>query len=1334
MTGSNTPLNKEKMLTERLDIDFALKIVQLGIWELDPVTRLFDYDDRCRELFGLARANQLPYEQVISHIHPDDVDQVDRAIRRLTNAQAEDDYEATFRTVEASDGVLRWIRFAARSYVNEAGELYRLAGIVQDITESVLNRQKTEQSDSRFQQIIDQTPVAMLVAKGPDLVVKTINQAMQSLLNQESEILEKPVLRAIPELSAQPIINRLQQVYQTGESYNGWAVEIPLYRKGKLEMSYFNLNSTPYYEDNEIIGVVQVATEVTDQVKSAKKIEASENRFRNLIEEYSVATCLLVGQDMKIDVANDVMLSYWGKDKSVIGKTHEEAIPELKGQPFEKILKEVFTTGKTYEAKAARAELIVNDLLSTYYFDFTYKPLRNSAGEVDAILAMAVDVTEQVSSRQKLEESNDQLEFAIDATELGTWDLNPATNKFTANLRLKEWFGVLPEDEVELSLATSVIADKDRQRVTNAIQQALQHSSGGHYDINYTIIHPVTKQERIVRAKGKTWFTDEKIAYRFNGTLQDITEQKKAEEEKQKLISIMEASHEFIGLAAPDTSIQYGNPAALNMLGWDTFEGKNIQDSIYPEDWKLAEKLLSELLNKGHFSQEIRFMNARTGDPFWLQWNAVALKEPVSDEVIGLAIVSPNITERKKAEQALTNSEARFRNLIIKAPFATAVYVTRELIIDIANEAMINVWGKTPAVVGMALADALPELEGQPFIGLLEQVYDTGIPYQTNEQQVNLVTDGHLQAYWFTFTYQPLTTDQGQVYAILNMAVDVTERVVSRQRIEESQQQLLASFEQSPVAIAIIDAADLTFRMANPFYGQLVGRTPNELVGKPLLEALPELRGQGFDRRLKDVIDTGIPFIAAEATLEVIRNNQPETIYVHLTFQPQGEADPDTGIERIARVLVVATDITQQVLARKKIEETEIALRGAIELAELATWSLDIELGLISYSERFMEWLGFSEDTKDLDESFNPLPDEYRQSVIDAIASVIQPGSSGLYENEHPIINRLTGQERIIHAQAQVFYDAAGKSTVLRGTAQDITSQRQLQSALEQQVQERTEELESTNEELAAINEEYAATNEELTESNQLLIRSNDNLQQFAYVASHDLQEPLRKVQQFGDLLKTQYANQLGEGVAYLERMQAAASRMSTLIRDLLSFSRISTQQDTITSVSLNTIVNTVLNDLELRLQETGAIVEVEFLPKLQGDRSQLEQLFQNLVSNALKFSRLDQSGIPIPPLIRISCQSLTALELPASVKPTRSARNYYRIDISDNGIGFEQKYVDRIFQVFQRLHSKSEFAGTGIGLAICEKVIANHGGAITASSQPGQGATFQLYLPATDK
>ncbi|GAB2581531.1 GAF domain-containing sensor histidine kinase [Spirosoma areae] len=296
----------------------------------------------------------------------------------------------------------------------------------------------------------------------------------------------------------------------------------------------------------------------------------------------------------------------------------------------------------------------------------------------------------------------------------------------------------------------------------------------------------------------------------------------------------------------------------------------------------------------------------------------------------------------------------------------------------------------------------------------------------------------------------------------------------------------------------------------------------------------------------------------------------------------------------------------------------------------------------------------------------------------------------------------------------------------------ELLEQSQLTITEQIAAQQRIEESENRYRNLSdELEQQVQARTRSLQESVYDLQRSNANLQQFAYVASHDLQEPLRKIQSFGDLLRTRHAAELGEGIDLLTRMQTAAARMSVLIKDLLAFARISIRQESDLPVSLNQVIDTVLQDLDMPIREASAQLYVVPLPVVQGNYRQLEQLFQNLLSNALKFRRMDSSGVPVPPQIRVSTQSVAATELPSLVSPARKTKMYHRIEVTDNGIGFDEKYLDRVFQVFQRLHTKNEFSGTGIGLAICEKVVINHGGAITAVSQPGQGTTFQVYLPA---
>ena len=246
---------------------------------------------------------------------------------------------------------------------------------------------------------------------------------------------------------------------------------------------------------------------------------------------------------------------------------------------------------------------------------------------------------------------------------------------------------------------------------------------------------------------------------------------------------------------------------------------------------------------------------------------------------------------------------------------------------------------------------------------------------------------------------------------------------------------------------------------------------------------------------------------------------------------------------------------------------------------------------------------------------------------------------------------------------------------------------------LEHTVRARTAELES-------LNERYRSSNEEL--------------ESFAYVVSHDLQEPLRKIQAFGDRLATRYEDALDEGALdYISRMRNAASRMSTLLNDLLEFSRVNTRGLKLVDVDLNRKLVNVLDDLEVTISNSKALVTADEMPTIRADAVQMRQLFQNLIANAIKFSDPQTR-----PEVRISCTVSDDADAPS-----------VELRFADNGIGFDEEYKDRIFTPFQRLHQRGEYPGTGIGLAICRRICERHGGGIDVSSEPGVGSTFVATL-----
>jgi signal transduction histidine kinase len=277
-----------------------------------------------------------------------------------------------------------------------------------------------------------------------------------------------------------------------------------------------------------------------------------------------------------------------------------------------------------------------------------------------------------------------------------------------------------------------------------------------------------------------------------------------------------------------------------------------------------------------------------------------------------------------------------------------------------------------------------------------------------------------------------------------------------------------------------------------------------------------------------------------------------------------------------------------------------------------------------------------------------------------------------------------------------------------------------IQRAIRRQ-QENAEKLALTNEELEAIVSDRTLAIERYSEE---LKRSNRELQDFAFVASHDLQEPLRKIRAFGDRLKDKLSPeaQTATTLDYVERMQAAAERMSLLINDLLEFSRVSTRPAEFQSISLQAALDDVLDNLSEVIAQKDAQITADPLPDIEADPTQMRQLLQNLLSNAIKFTASD-----VRPTIRIGAETFTK-------RSDSDLRSWWRMTLEDNGIGFDQRFAERIFTPFQRLHGRSQYSGSGIGLAVCRRVVERHGGSIQVKSNPGSGTKFTVELPAVQE
>jgi PAS domain S-box-containing protein len=405
-------------------------------------------------------------------------------------------------------------------------------------------------------------------------------------------------------------------------------------------------------------------------------------------------------------------------------------------------------------------------------------------------------------------------------------------------------------------------------------------------------------------------------------------------------------------------------------------------------------------------------------------------------------------------------------------------------------------------------------------------------------------------------------------------------------------------------------------------------------------------------------------------------------------------------------------DLEREVKERKRVEEElkiiNQHLNVAQGIARIGHWEWDVPANKVTWSRGMYNVYGLKEGTELSYETYlERIHPEDREFVNEKIQQAYQTKSFPDFTHR---IETPDGEERIIRSRGNVITDGEGQIVKMIGTGQDITDQQIAQ----QKIVERTHELENTNAEL----------------------------QKFAYVASHDLQEPLRKIMTFASLLEKEAAGNLSEaGKMYTEKIVQSSGRMQRLIDDILQFSSLKASKTDYEETDLNLVVKQVLSDMEVKLESTSAVIEVDELPVVEAIPSQIGQLFQNLVSNALKFRKDDTV-----PHVQIRSEILNADQLAnyswidkknltrAGYSYNWSREQFVQLDVKDNGIGFDEPYAEKIFEIFQRLHTVRVYEGTGIGLAICKKIVDNHHGTISAEGKPGEGATFTIILPLSQK
>ncbi len=840
----------------------------------------------------------------------------------------------------------------------------------------------------------------------------------------------------------------------------------------------------------------------------------SSEKILDILSLSRNATAIYTGEDIIIQTANDAMIRFWGRDRSVIGKPMAEAIPELIGQPFIPILQQVWRTGITYNSKNARAELLIDGKLQTFYFDFEYRAILNDAGKTECILHTATDVTELFNGLEILGRERTLNQDLASANE----------NLETANQ--------------ELATALEEL---------NATNEDLQQTRIKLEDFNYKL-----------------------------------------------------------------------------------------------------ENRVSERTN------------------------------------------------------ALLRAESRLLSILEQAPLAFCVLDGPDLIIEMANNRILKLWDRNKEVIGQRYGMVRSAPETAPYLKILANVYETGIPY-VGEEVKAFTAPGRTQQWgYFNFTYQPIKTNEGNVTAILIIVEDVTDKVIARQNAERANAQLSFALEAAEMGSWRVDIKTGELN-CSPRFKELFGFNPEDVVTQESATAqiAEEYRGEvaaAVERAISNGNNYDFTYV-----VNGFRNGRLRWVRAmgSLSYDASGEVTAFTG---------VVMDITEQVQTQQKIQTlnnelsaineeltasneelnelnteqsnvnhdlaelihklnlSQDELQLAINAANLATFDLNPVSGKFIGNDRLKSWFGLlPEDEIELDKATDVIVSEDRERVIAAIQQSLTFEGGGDYDTYYTILNPLNPVPRIVNAKGKALFNDQQQPIRLSGVLQDVTD-------LKQEEQ-----------------------------------RKND----FIGMVSHELKTPLTSLTAYLQMLQIK-AKKGEDTFTYnaLEKANRQVKKMTSMINSFLNVSRLESSQIHIDLETFN--MASLIKEVEQEYTVTISSHQIIFSPVrdifINADRDKIGQVVNNFISNAVKYS-------PNGSVIKVTC-----------VKDG----NKVEVCVEDQGMGIKPEDHARLFERYYRVKNQpSTIAGFGIGLYVCAEIIRRHKGKIWVESEIGKGSTFCFSLPA---